>query len=426
MNLTRVVEPVLGPYAARDDVTSRVAAALLAGAIVIAAAAMLPGPVFTPWLIVISHAAMLPALALAPAAWFVPAQAAAAVATYVIARAAETHSVSELAVLAVQELAFFLVLWRAPIDRIGVRRWIIATTTIVLVPVYYWFNWHVFPDQIVLFLGGWRHFVLLLVVTNASRRDPVRTLRNLAIPFFSPTPVPLERADVADRRVVTMLEGALIFAAGLAIRSLYKQYAADWFSFDQVRWDAGLWPLCRALILFAFGAYIWSGMFGFLLMGHCYLIGIRVPAPLLLPHRFTNLAEAWRGTAFYIYRFVYDGYYRQFFVGARTGAFATVAKITVLFWVMGYQHMIWGSPYTSWTGAVDWTIQGLATGLTVLYLQERSKKRVQAYRTKQATARSPWAPLLVPACIAGVLLLRGLFEYGLNDEQIVDHLAMLF
>jgi hypothetical protein len=398
----------LGRWAERDDLSARLLGATLAG-LVIAATAIAAGDnyLFISQRLAVGYAIVIPLVALAPGARFIWAQTIAAVAIYVAARVdGETTWLEGLALLGQQAL-FFAVLWRAPIHRIGLRRALILGTTLAVVPVYYWMNGR--GTDIIPFLGSWRHFLLAVVVTAASKRTALATVRNLALPFMMSNPIPLEMAGVADRRAVTMLGGGVIFAIGLVSCALYVPR----IHLAPLEWSDGI-PLLLGSSILSYLIMVWRvAAFGCLLMGHCYMLGIRVPAPITFPLKWTNLAELWRGAGVYLYRFAFDCYYLSFFPKADRSAIGTTLKITGLSLAVGYGHFVFGGPQFTWTAVAIWILIGVTTGATVAYLRHRSQQRMRAYRRDgRVPVRSRWSLALVPVSVAAVLAFRGLIEDG--------------
>jgi hypothetical protein len=407
----------------RDDLRARVAGAVIAAVLVAAVTLALNSSPIVDTRVRLGYLVVLPLVALAPSRRFVLAQMLAAAGMFLAARLTEDHTWWELALAAAQELVFFVILWRAPLQRLAVRRVIIAIATVVMIPLIYTAN-DQGAENIDPLLGAWRHFILLVVIMSATRRDAASTARNLALAWLGSVPVPLERADTADRRLVTMLTGGLLFVAGMLGLEAIKRYGG-WFGFPHLAWTAGPLRLIGSSIVLTLGLMVRVGGFGCMLMGHCFMLGIRIAPPIGNPLRFTNLAEAWRGTGFYMYRFVYDAYYRQFFPNTG-GPIAVVARVTAVFLVMACMHFVWGGSFIGVVAISDWLILGLATGITVVYLQERSKRRLRNYKKGQRPAPPPrWHWLLVPVFIIAVLVFRGFTEEGLTDPQIVDHLSAL-
>jgi hypothetical protein len=424
--ITRPLERLFGARAMRDDLPSRLIGAVLGCGIVLAVAFALGKRLWLfPIEFVLLYAAIVTVVALVPARRFTLGQTAAVIGTYVALRCFESRTWFELGVLAVQQLVFFLLLWRAPLARISVRRLLIAVTTLALVPLYYWTftKENLDPEPL---LGGMRQFILMVVLMAALQRTALASARNLTFPFFSALPIPLERVDEADRRLVTAVEGGVFFALGLVMLWLF-----DWLKAERINGIGGIdWRVDRpeiviAWITFVLGYMLRVGAFGFVLMGHAHLLGVRVVAPIVSPHRFTNINEQWRGTMVYLYRFAYDAYYRQFFGGggANEPAWKLVGGITLVFLAMAYLHFVWGGAQTSLTAIALWTILGLAAGITLLYLRWQARRRLAQFRAlgkRPAPSRRRF--LVVPVLVLLVLAFRGLLDSGITDRQFLDHL----
>jgi hypothetical protein len=231
---------------------------------------------------------------------------------------------------------------------------------------------------------------------------------------------------VPDRRFATLVAGGLLFATGLVTLALFARHHGHQ-ELGMVDWDDGVAWLAGSCIFHMLVVSARVAGIGCLLMGHCYLLGIRVPAPVKSPLKWTNLAELWRGSDVYMYRFAYDGLYRQFFPQAEAAAAFTIAKITGLFLVIGCVHFVWGGPQRSWDALVQWAVLGVATGVTVIYLRHRSTVRMAKYlRDRRAPTRAWWSIALVPVCIAAVLAFRGLLDYGLVHADFAERLARMF
>jgi hypothetical protein len=423
--LTRPLARIFGARAMRDDLPSRLIGAVLGAGIVVAVAwALAERMQLFPRSFLLLYAGIVAVVALVPQRRFTLGQTTAVVGTYVALRCFESHTWFELAVLVVQQLVFFLVLWRAPLARISVRRLLIAVTTLALVPLYYWTitQQQMDPEPL---LGGMRQFILMVVLMAALQRTAVTSARNLTFPFFSALPLPLERVDEADRRLVTAVEGGVFFALGLAMLALW-----DWLKVERINGIGGIdWSVDRpqvvvAWITFVLGYMLRVGAFGFVLMGHAHLLGVRVVAPIASPHRFTNVNEQWRGTSVYLYRFAYDAYYRQFFGsgGANEPAWRLVGGITLVFLAMAYLHFLWGPPQTSPTAIVLWTILGLAAGLTLLYLRWQARRRLAKFRAlgkRPAPSRRRF--VVIPVLVLLVLGFRGLLDSGVTDRRFLEH-----
>ena len=424
--LTDPLAKLFGARALRDDVTSRVLGAVLGAGIAVAVAWALGARMqLFPRSFLLIYAGIVIAVALIPHVRFTIGQTAAVIATYALLRSYEARTAFELGVLAVQQLVFFLLLWRAPLARISVRRILIAVTTLALVPLYYWTftKQQLDPEPL---LGGMRQFILMVVLMAALQRTALTSARNLMFPFFTALPLPLDRADEPDRRLVTAIEGGVFFALGLAMLALF-----DWLKGERINGIGGIdWRVDRpevviAWIVFVLGYMLRVGAFGFVLMGHAHLLGVRVVAPIGSPHRFTNINEQWRGTMVYLYRFAYDAYYRQFFAGggANEPAWRLVGGITLVFLAMAYLHFVWGGAQASVTAVVLWAILGLAAGLTLLYLRWQARRRLAQFRAlgkRPAPSRRRF--VVVPVLVLLVLAFRGLLDSGITDRRFLDHL----
>ncbi|MDB4957883.1 MAG: hypothetical protein JWO36_5452 [Myxococcales bacterium] len=418
--VTRVLVKLLGARAGRSDLVARVAAAMAASAI-IAVAIMAVGDHY-PFLwrsFVLAYLVFVPLLAIVPSRTFAIAQAFVAVGLYIVARVEEDLQWWQALALFAQQALFFAILWRAPIGKVAVRRVVIAVSTILVVPVYWWlFNRK--DTDLGPFLGSWHHFILLMVITASAERNALATVRNMALQLFSGVPIPLERAERPDRCFETQVAGGAIFATGLVVSALYGQYQ----TLAHLDWNHGVLALTSSCIVRMLIVTMRVAGLGCLLMGHCYLLGVRVPAPITIPLRWTNLAEAWRGSGVYMYRFAYDAYYRQFFPKADKAAISTILKITGLFLVIGWLHFGWGWPQLSVSAYTLWFVTGLSTGISVVFLRHRAALRMKAYmRDRKAPERPSWYFALAPVLVLAVLAFRGLIDDGLVHAGFAAHLA---